>query len=365
MSETSQNTKNLHRHSTSGMIFASILLLCIVIISLVITFTALGKDEPPAKKDPYASGDQIKDDEGKEENNDKENNKDPEGNNGEEGNEGSEGNEQNPPPAGNKTVTVGNDKIFSGPLILLGETSLYQRPVEELITRSEMGKLTANKVRNEYGFINLSGGHTGDFILKDTLLYLDIDTAEAFRKMMAAYVAETGHKNIWLRNAYYYDKSEDIAATEDINEALLNPHAAGLAVDIQISTENGQLPLKNAYSGYPAAEYYDWFVSNCHKYGFIHIGDTNSYSSFRYVGVAHATYMANNDLSLEEYLNVIKANTAQDRLVISDDFGKEWWVYYVYYSEEETTEITVFGDLYSISGNNTDGFVVTIDTSGL
>ena len=75
--------------------------------------------------------------------------------------------------------------------------------------------------------------------------------------------------------------------------------------------------------------------------------------------------MAKNNISLEEYLNVIKANTAQDRLVISDDLGKEWWVYYVYSSEGETTDITVFGDLYSVSGNNTDGFVVTIDTSGL
>ncbi len=359
MSETSQN-KNLHRHNTSGILFASILLLCIVVISLIITFTALGKDEPPAKDDPYTSEDQSKDeDKGDNEKGDEENNKDPEGS------EGEEGNEQTPPPSGNKTVTVENDKIFSGPLILLGETSLYQRPVEELITRAEMGKLTASKVRSDYNFINLSGGHTGDFILKDNLLYLDADTAAAFRKMMAAYVAETGHKNIWLRNAYYYDKSEDIASTEDINEALLNPHAAGLAVDIQISTENGQLPLKNAYSGYPSAEYYDWFVTNCHKYGFIHTGDTNSYSTFRYVGVAHATYMAKNNISLEEYLNAVKANTSQNRLVISDDSGKEWWVYYVYSSEEETTSVTVFGDLYTISGNNTDGFVVTIDTSGL
>ena len=360
MSETSQNTKNFHRHSTSGMIFASILLLCIVIISLIITFTALGKDESPSKKDPYTSGDQDKNnDKDDDEKGDDENNKDPEGN------EGEEGNEQNPP-ANNKTVTLENGKIFSGPLILLGETSLYGRPVEELITRSEMGKLSAFKIHSEYGFINLSSGHTGDFILKDNLLYLDADTAEAFRKMMAAYVAETGHKNIWLRNAYYYDKGEDIAATEDINEALLNPHAAGLAVDIQISTASGTtIPLKNAYAGYPMAEYYDWFLANCHKFGFIHTGDTNSYSSFRYIGVAHATYMAKNNISLEEYLSAVKAKTPKDRLVISDDSGKEWWVYYVSSSEGETTDITVFGDLYSVSGNNTDGFVVTIDTSGL
>lgn len=358
MSETSQNTKNFHRHSTSGMIFASILLLCIVITSLVITFTALGKDEPPTKDDPYTNDDQNKD----EDKSDDENNKNPEGS------EGEEGNEQTPPPVGNKTVTVEKDKIFSGPLILLGETSPYQRPVEELITRAAMGNLAANKVRSEYGFINLSSGHTGDFILKDNLLYLDVDTAEAFRKMMAAYAAETGHKNIWLRNAYYYDKNEDIAATEDINEALLNPHAAGLAVDIQISTDKGTtIPLKNAYAGYPSAEYYGWFIKNCHKYGFIHTGDNtkDKYSTFRYIGIVHATYMAKNSISLEEYLSAIKAKTSQDRLVISDDSGKEWWVYYVKASEEETTDISVFGDLYSISGNNTDGFIVTIDTSGL
>ena len=353
MSETSQNTKNFHKHSTSGIIFASILLLCIVIVSLVITFTALANDEPPTKKDPYTSGNQIEDD-------------GTEDGSGSEGNDSGEGNENNPP-AGNKTVTIDNDEICHGPLILLAASSPYQRPVEELITRAKMATLTANELRSKYGFIKLSGGHTGDFILKDNNLFLDIDTAEALRKMMAVYVAETGHKNIWLRNAYYYDpQNEDIVATTDINEALLNPHAAGLAIDIQISKGDGTtIPLKNAYSGYPSAEYYDWFLTNCHKYGFIHTGDTNSYSTFRYVGVAHATYMARNNISLEEYLNIIKANTAQNRLVISDDAGKEWWVYYAYSSEGETTDITVFGDLYSVSGNNTDGFVVTIDTSGI
>ncbi|MBE6607354.1 MAG: hypothetical protein E7633_02190 [Ruminococcaceae bacterium] len=362
MAETSQNTKNIHRHNPSGIIFASVILLCIVIVSLIITFTALGNDEPPVK-DPDTDESGNKDENKNPDNNqDPDNNKDPNGNE----NQDPGGNENQNHPSGNQTVTVESDKIFSGPLILLGEASPYNRPVEELITRSAMGNLAANKVLSDYNFINLSSGHTGDFILKDRNLFLDVETAEAFRKMMAAYATETGHKNIWLRNAYYYDSSEDIKTTEDINEALLNPHAAGLAVDLQISTANGQIPLKNAYTGYPSAEYYDWFVTNCHKYGFIHTGNTTNYSTFRYVGVAHATYMAKNGISLDEYLNTIKANTAQERLVISDDFGKEWWVYYVYASEDsDSTDITVFGELYSISGNNTDGFVVTIDTSGL
>ncbi len=357
MAETSQNAKNIHRHNTSGIIFASIILLCIAVISLVITLTALGKDEAPAK-DPDTNESGSKDDD-----KDPQGNKNP-GGNSEDPNGGGEGNED-PKPNGNSKITVENDKAYSGPLILLSETTIYKRPVEELITRSAMGNLDANKILSEYNFVNLSSGHTGDFILKDRLLYLDVDTAEAFRKMMAAYAAETGHKNIWLRNAYYYDKSEDIKSTADINEALLNPHAAGLAVDIQISTSNGQIPLKNVYTGYNAAEYYDWFILNCHKYGFIHAGNTDLYSTFRYVGVAHATYMAKNDISLAEYLNTVKGKTSQDRLVISDDSGKEWWVYYVKAADGTSTEITVFGDSYSISGNNTDGFVVTIDTSGL
>ena len=359
MAETSQTTKNIHRHNTSGIIFASIILLCIAIISLVITLTALGKDETPPKDDSETN-----------ESGNKEENKNPEGSEekpGEE-NKNPEGSEENPeqnPPAGNKTETLENSKVYRGPLILLSESSVYSRPIEELITRSSMGKLDANKVRSQYGFINLSSGHTGDFILKDRNLFLDIETAEALRKMMEAYVAETGHKNIWLRNAYYYDSSEDIKTTPDINEALLNSHAAGISVDLQISTANGQIPLKNAYSGYPGAEYYDWFILNCHKYGFIHEGNTDLYSTFRYVGVAHATYMFKNDISLAAYLTAVKSKTAQDRLVISDESGKEWWVYYIKAAEGESTDITVFGSLYYISGNNTDGFIVTIDTSGL
>ena len=68
MAETSQTTKNIHRHNTSGIIFASIILLCIAIISLVITLTALGKDEAPPKDDSETN-----------ESGNKEENKNPEG----------------------------------------------------------------------------------------------------------------------------------------------------------------------------------------------------------------------------------------------------------------------------------------------
>ncbi len=357
MAETSQNTKNIHRHNMGGIIFASVMLILIAAISLIVTFSALSKDEgapdDDSTKPTHSSTAPTNPD-------------DPTSSTG--ATPGTSTGATTPvlPPASSSSESVESIKANYGALILLDETHLYTRPVEELITRGTMAGLSAYELLSKYNFTSMKSGHNGDFVLKDSNLFLDVDAAAAFRKMMSDYVAETSHKNIYLRNAYYYDKSEDIASTP-INEALLNPHALGTAVDIQIINEEKKLlPLKNDYPAYPDAEYYDWFINNCHKYGFIHTGDTgNSYSSFRYIGACHSTYMTNRMLTLGDYLDEVRKATSTDRLVIPDGNGNEWWVYYVKASDAEKTDIPVFGKSYSISGDNEGGFIVTIDTKGL
>ena len=59
-----------------------------------------------------------------------------------------------------------------------------------------------------------------------------------------------------------------------------------------------------------------WLANNAHKYGFVmrypdaksDITGVSGYeSAYRYVGVAHATYMYNNNLCLEEYVSYLKS----------------------------------------------------------
>ena len=117
-----------------------------------------------------------------------------------------------------------------------------------------------------------------------------------------------------------------------------------------------------------------WIYQNCHKYGFVvrypegKESWTGVYEEYtyclRYVGVAHATYMYQNNLCLEEYLDLLKNSysSAATRLTISAADGFEYDVYYVAASGSDVTTIDVptSNYEYTVSGDNRSGFIVTV-----
>lgn len=116
-----------------------------------------------------------------------------------------------------------------------------------------------------------------------------------------------------------------------------------------------------------------WINENCYKYGFVvryteakeKITEIRSEPwHFRYVGIAHATYMTNNDLCLEEYIDLLrdKYKYEDEHLQVTDDDGAHYEIFYVPSEDgEDTTNIPVpSGCRYDISGNNSDGFIVTV-----
>lgn len=116
-----------------------------------------------------------------------------------------------------------------------------------------------------------------------------------------------------------------------------------------------------------------WLNENCYKYGFIIRYPENKEKitefryepwHFRYVGIPHATYMTKNDLCLEEYIELLRSSYPYDseHLEITTDNGADFEVYF-YASDDasETTDVPVpTGYKYDISGNNVDGFIVTV-----
>lgn len=116
-----------------------------------------------------------------------------------------------------------------------------------------------------------------------------------------------------------------------------------------------------------------WINENCYKYGFV-VRYTESKEKitqirsepwhFRYVGVAHATYMTKNNLCLEEYIDLLrdKYKYEDEHLEVTDDDGKHYEIFYVPSDDgSETTKVPVpSGCRYDISGNNSDGFIVTV-----
>lgn len=120
---------------------------------------------------------------------------------------------------------------------------------------------------------------------------------------------------------------------------------------------------------------FKWLNDNCYKYGFIiryteEKEDITKYRNepwhFRYVGIPHATYMTKQNLCFEEYMDLLKNNYeySGEHLLVTDEDGRNYEIFY-YASDdgEDVTSVPVpSGYRYDLSGNNDDGFIVTVHT---
>ena len=116
---------------------------------------------------------------------------------------------------------------------------------------------------------------------------------------------------------------------------------------------------------------YNWLFENCHKYGFVirypadkvDITGVDDYTDyFRYVGVAHATYMTEHNLCLEEYVEAIQSYTDDKPLKINGADGRYYEVWYVAVDGSATVKHPT-NYAYTVSGTNDGGVVITVDRS--
>ena len=155
------------------------------------------------------------------------------------------------------------------------------------------------------------------------------------------------------------------------------------AEDQENSSSNTPVGHSDHHSGYcftlkDGNDFLDanhWIYENCHKYGFVvrypvgkeaFTGVSDYDWCFRYVGVAHATYMKQNNLCMEEYVTLLKQNYASGaHLSINGADGNLYEVYYTTASTSDTlTTLQVPKNFdYSISGDNMGGFIVTVNRS--
>ena len=248
-----------------------------------------------------------------------------------------------------KVVSVKSSQKYEGALLVVGDGN-------ELSYRTNFPKrseLIGNtSLQKELGFVNVKGSKY--FKLPHNNHFLNKNAAEHFYKLAEAFAIQTGCDDLYMRNAYYCDYAE------------ANPHAninaTGYAVDLQIFDDNGKI-----FSLKSKREYYDWLIANCADYGFIFCKDTTEYSTFRYIGTAHATCMSTYNMTFEQYVDYIRNISADSYLRITDKDGVSWWIYYVPALSTESTDVTVYGneECYEISGDNKGGFIVTINASKL
>ena len=74
---------------------------------------------------------------------------------------------------------------------------------------------------------------------------------------------------------------------------------------------------------------------------------------FRYVGYPHSRIIEDKGLCLEEYIDYLKQFIYPNRPLKYEQYS----IFYIHYKDESIIELN---KNFSISGNNVDGFILTI-----
>lgn len=252
-----------------------------------------------------------------------------------------------------------NSDVYNGPLMLVNNKFMFQGSEEDITSLYEV-KLEAD---------------SHSFSVRDAELLVRKTVADELVKMFDDFFDVTYDDNILVLSGYrskaqqkkLYD--EDLAATgNSYSERVAKPghseHQTGYCVDLSLI--GGE--------DYDGSGIYEWIDEHCFRYGFVlrypkekTVITEIQYEPwhYRYVGVPHAYYMKNKRYCLEEYMAMLKEYPYDgEHLQITNYDGKIYEVYYVVMDASfDTTMVPVPAGLnYEVSGNNSDGFIVTVDT---
>lgn len=257
-----------------------------------------------------------------------------------------------------ESVSVSNEDVHAGDLILVNTDTAY---VEE----------------NPTEIVSIYDHKTDNYHVSGTETSLRQPALDALNQMLDAFYVATGHQDMIVISGYRTTQQQqelydaDLAETgEQTSTRVALPghseHESGYALDFSLYTDGVQYD-------YDGTGEYAWINENCAHYGYVlrYAEDKQETTGiqaepwhYRYVGQPHATYMMENNVCLEEYLTLLKNYTADEPLSITNWDGEIYQVYYVAAdTSTDSTYVMVPPDAkYTISGNNSDGFIVTVDT---
>ncbi len=257
-----------------------------------------------------------------------------------------------------ENVAISNEDVHAGDLILVNTDTAY---VEE----------------NPTEIVSIYDHKTDNYHVSGTETSLRQPAVDALNQMLDAFYVATGHQDMIVISGYRTNAQQqelydaDLAETgEQTSTRVALPghseHESGYALDFSLYTDGVQYD-------YDGTGEYAWINENCAHYGYVlryaeDKQDTTGIQAepwhYRYVGQPHAAYMMENNVCLEEYLTLLKNYTADEPLSITNWDGEIYQVYYVAAdtSADSTYVMVPLDAKYTVSGNNSDGFVVTVDT---
>lgn len=251
-------------------------------------------------------------------------------------------------------VQMSKDDIHKGDLILVnGENHYETDKPNDLVT--------------------VASQKTEKYSVKNNELEVREKIIEPFNRMMDDFAAETGLTDVMVISAHRTVEYQQMLYENDLKRTGLDysdevakpgesEHHTGLVMDLGIVTSDGS-------KFFDASGDHIWVNQNCYKYGFV-VRYPESKKDitkiihepwhYRYVGPVHAAIMEEKGFCLEEYIDFLRKYPFDgDHLKTTVD-GKDYEIYFVSASGD-TTEVPVPKDKeYTVSGNNVDGFIVTV-----
>ncbi len=245
--------------------------------------------------------------------------------------------------------------IHSGPLILVSNACPYAFPEEQALT-------------------NVLEGKNDSYFVRDSTVYLAPEAMDALNAMLGDFTAQGGPKHVNVVAGYrtkefqqhLFDQSAAANGLEHAQRYVAQPggseHHTGYAVDLSL-----YFPDSGASGTFDGTGQYQWINDHAASYGFVlrYPADKESLTGigaeswhYRYVGLPHALLMAERGLCLEEYIDLLRQYPYDGPHLLTDFDGQ---TYEIYFCSRDNLYVpdTAY---YTLSGNNVDGYIVTVLT---
>lgn len=254
------------------------------------------------------------------------------------------------------SLPLDESEIGKGDLILVNDENHYRFPGGE-------------NLKSVFDFKN------GSYKVSDKNVMLRSAIADYVNQMFEDFYRNRKYADVCIisghRTAEYQQNllaKRTRAIGSEASDWVANPgaseHHTGYAMDLGIYTARGE---SYQFTGDGACV---WLTQNAYKYGFVvrYPSDKSALTGisyepwhFRYVGAPHAYLITKDGLCLEEYIDQLRRfEFGKQHLTVKGYEGKNYEIYFVK-STGKTTQVPVPKDgTYTISGNNADGFIVTI-----
>ncbi len=250
-------------------------------------------------------------------------------------------------------LTLTDEEVHTGDLILVNSEHAYDFDANE----STIDLVNIRDTQSFYYQVSHTDIMLANRImssLDDMISDCDEAMGTSYTGVSSAYRSKEYQQNVWdeIEETYGDDYTKSHVAVPGYSE-----HHTGLSLDMGIFYEDG------SEDSFSESENAQWMKENSWQYGFVRryaedkvdiTGIGNEAWHFRYVGVPHAYYMYKNNLCLEEYLEYLEDNTSTENPLNVQVDDQSWNIWYTSDKEIEKPE----GD-YTISGNNTDGYIIT------